>query len=140
MRQVVTDSLWELRLYRLLIGGFAVLALVLSAIGLHGVIAYNVSARMHEFAVRLALGAEPAALSRLVIRRALTLAGAGLAAGIVLTVSLAPALRATPIGQTSGFVLYALTGAIVVAIALFACLTPAWRVARVNPATALRHS
>ena len=139
MAQVVSDSLWELRLYRVLIGGFAALALVLAAIGLHGVITYSVTARLHEFAVRLALGADPSSLSRLVVRRALTLAGAGLGVGLTLTLALAPGLRATPIGQAAGPALYAMTSLLVVAIALIACLTPALRVARVNPGLALRH-
>ena len=139
MAQIVTDSLWELRLYRVLIGGFAALALGLAAIGLHGVIACHVTARMHEFAVRLALGAEPSSLSRLVMRRALTLAGVGLAAGITLTLSLAPGLRATPIGQSADAVLYVITTAVVIAIALVACLMPALQVGRVDAASALRH-
>ena len=55
------------------------------------------------------------------------------------TVSLAPALRTMPIGQAAGPALYAMTALLVVAIALIACLTPALRVARVNPGSALRH-
>ena len=69
MDQVVSDSLWELNLYRWLIGLFAVLALVLATIGLYGVILYGVSARSREFAVRLALGSDPAGLARLVLFR-----------------------------------------------------------------------
>ena len=68
------------------------------------------------------------------MRRALTLAGVGLAAGITLTLSLAPGLRATPIGQSADPVLYGMTTAVVIAIALVACLTPALQVGRVDAA------
>ena len=90
MTQVVSDSMWELRLYRWLIGVFAVLALLLAAIGLHGVISYNVTSRMREFAVRLALGSDPGDLTRLVVRRALLLVGAGLAGGIISAMAITP--------------------------------------------------
>jgi putative ABC transport system permease protein len=138
MAQVVSDSLWELRLYRWLIGVFATLALLLAAIGLHGVIAYNVTSRMREFAVRLALGADPADLTRLVVRRALWLAGAGLAGGVLAALAVAPSLQALPIGP-AGPVIYAAIGTLLVGVALLASIVPAMRVARVNPATALRH-
>ena len=138
MVEIVSDSLWELRLYRWLIGVFAALALLLAAIGLHGVIAYNVAARMREFAVRLALGADPARLTQMVVRRALRLVGAGLAGGLLAAMAITPALKTLPIGATAGAGTYAATATILVTIALLASLLPALRVARVNPATALR--
>ena len=77
-----------MRLYRWLVGLFAILALVLATIGLYGVIAYNVAARTREFAVRLALGSEPAGLARLVIARALGMTGVGIAGGVLAAMAL----------------------------------------------------
>jgi ABC-type antimicrobial peptide transport system permease subunit len=139
MTEVVADSLWELNLYRWLIGLFAVLALTLAAIGLYGVISYGVSSRTREFALRLAIGAEPSGVARLVLGRGLRLTAVGLAAGIAVTLAVVPYLRRV----SSLFMPDALTLAaiisLVAAVALAACLAPALRVARVNPAEALRH-
>jgi len=139
MTQVVSDSMWELRLYRWLIGVFAVLALLLAAIGLHGVISYNVTSRMREFAVRLALGSNPGDLTRLVVRRALLLVGAGLGGGIISAMAITPFVRTLPIGPVAGPSTYGIVSVALIVIALAACLVPALRVARVNPAAALRH-
>jgi predicted permease len=139
MTQVVSDSLWELRLYRWLIGLFAGLTLMLAAVGLHGVIAYNVTSRMPEFAVRLALGSDPGDLTRLVVRRALLLVGAGIVAGIVAAIAMTPLVRTLPIGTLTGPIAYGGVATALIVIALLASLVPALRVARVNPAAALRH-
>ncbi|MEP6917290.1 MAG: ABC transporter permease [Acidobacteriota bacterium] len=140
MEQVVADSLWELNLYRWLIGLFAALALLITAIGLYGVIAYHVSSRRREFAVRLALGSAPMAVARLVMGRAVRLAGAGLAAGVLTANAATPLLlRSLPVGERPGAVTYGVTAALLLAIAVLAGLVPAIRVASVNPATALRH-
>lgn len=139
MERVLADSLWELNLYRWLIGLFAALALLLAAIGLYGVMSYNVTSRMREFAVRLALGSDPAALSRLVLGRALRLAAAGLVGGVAIALALSPAMSKLPIGTTSDPVTYAAICVLLFGIALLACAIPALRVAAVNPATALRH-
>jgi predicted permease len=139
MTEVVADSLWELNLYRWLIGLFALLALTLAAIGLYGVISYGVASRTREFALRLAIGAEPAGVARLVLGGGLRLTAVGLAAGIAVTLAAVPYLRRV----SSLFMPDALTlvaiATLVAAIALAACLVPALRVARVNPARVLRH-
>jgi predicted permease len=139
MEQVLADSLWELNLYRWLIGLFAALALLLAAIGLYGVISYNVTSRTREFAVRLALGSDPGGLARLVVGRAVLLTSVGLAGGILAALLVTPVVRSLPIGAGSGPGAYAVISVVLVAIALLASVVPAVRVARVNPATALRH-
>jgi putative ABC transport system permease protein len=138
MSEVIANSLWELNLYRWLIGLFAGLALVLAAIGLYGVISYSVSSRTREFAVRLALGSDPAGVARLVLGRGLRLTATGLVCGIAVALGSVPLLR-----RLSGVFMpepqaFAAIVALLLAIALAACLVPALRVARVNPATALR--
>jgi predicted permease len=139
MDQVVADSLWDLNLYRWLIGLFAGLALVLATIGLYGVISYGVSSRSREFAVRLALGSDPAGLARLVLVRGARLATIGLVLGAIGAVSLLPLLRGLPGSVRPDVTTFLAISALLMAVAFFACLVPALRVAAVNPATALRH-
>ena len=139
MEQVLADSLWEVHLYRWVIGLFTTLTLVLAAIGLHGVIAYNVTSRTREFAVRLALGAEPAALARMVLRRAAGLTAAGLASGLLIAAAVWPWLGQLPAARNSGPATLAAIGAALLALALVACTVPALRVASVDPSTTLRH-
>ena len=139
MQRVVDDSLWGLNLYLGLIGVFAALALGLATMGLYGVISYNVTSRMREFAVRLALGSEPGVLARLVISRALRLAALGLAAGIGATLTLSPLVQILPLGVRIGPASYGLIVVLLFTIAATAGLVPAVRVARVDAATALRH-
>jgi predicted permease len=138
MEQVVSDSLWELRLYRWLVGLFAALALVLATIGLYGVIAYNVAARTREFAVRLALGSEPAGIVRLVVSRALGVTGIGIAAGMLAAITLTLIFSHNVVVARTGAETYALIVVLFLVIAAVACAIPAVRVAAVNPATALR--
>lgn len=168
MEQVLADSLWELNLYRWLIGLFASLALTLATMGLYGVMSYNVTSRLREFAVRLSLGSAPSQLARLVLLRGARLAGVGLAVGLAAALAAMPALRHLSTGSNgagldgagpSGTGLngtgldgiglagaglggdaatYAGIAALLLVIALLACAIPAWRVAGVNPASALR--
>ena len=139
LAQIRADSLWELHLYRWLIGLFATLTLVLAAIGLYGVMAYHATSRRQEFAVRLALGSGTGHVTRLVFVRGLRLAGAGLAIGLVATVALMPVLRHLSAALAGDPGVYATVAAVLLGIAVVACAVPAWRVAGLSPIDALRH-
>lgn len=139
MEQVVSDSLWELNLYRWLIGLFAALALVLAAIGLYGVISYGVTSRTREFAVRLALGSDPVRLARAVINRGVRLALSGLGVGAAILWALTKLAPNLPGNLAAEPVAFTAITALVLAIALVAGTVPAVRVARADPASSLRH-
>lgn len=139
MREVVEDSLWQLNLYRTLIGLFAALGLVLAVIGLYGVIAYMAAARTREFAVRLALGCRPAALTRLVMLRGIGLSAAGIAAGWIAAHALASTLGVLSIDQPPGVVLFTAVAIVVLGVSLLASTLPALRAGTINPVDALRH-
>ena len=140
MEQVVSDSLWNLNLYRWLIGWFAVLTLLLSAVGLYGVVSHSVTSRRREWAVRLALGSPPAEVARIVLMRGLVLAAIGVLTGGVL---IALAIRSVPadfpaFATSASGAIFATVAVMMFAIALAASWLPASRVARIAPAVALR--
>jgi predicted permease len=138
MSQVVEDSVWELNLYRWLIGLFASLAIALAVIGLYAVIAYGVATRTREFAIRVALGSDQRTLTRLVVGRGLLLTGIGVVTGGTIASWL---LWATP-ALASTFRLEAATSVVtitvVVTVALFASAVPAMRLRRLQPSVGLR--
>jgi predicted permease len=138
MDDVLADSMLELNLYRWLITMFATLALVLAVIGLFGVMSYTVTARIREFAVRLALGSNSVALGRLVLRRGAWLAGLGLVLGALITEQLLMAFGALPIGGRPDLLIYVSVAGLLGLLALAACVIPAIRVASVDPVSALR--
>ena len=139
MDQVVTDSLWQLNLYRWLIGLFSALALVLAAIGLFGVVSFGTAARFREFAVRLALGSEPGRLVYIVVAKGVTLAAGGIAAGVLIALAVTPSVRRVSAALGVDPATYAAVAILLIAIALVASIVPALRVARIDPAAALRH-
>ncbi len=142
LQQDVHASTEDVRLNLLLIGVFALLALMLAAAGMYAVMAVAVAAREHEFGVRMALGAPPSGLLRLVLRSGLAQVGIGLACGLCLAVLLSGSLHELLylLGRQSALdPLAMLLVAVVLAIAgLLACLLPALRAARVAPMRALR--
>ncbi|HEY0284208.1 MAG TPA: ABC transporter permease [Vicinamibacterales bacterium] len=140
MEQVVSDSLWNLNLYRWLMGWFAILTLLLSAVGLYGVVSHRVTSRRREWAVRLALGSPPQDVARIVVMRGLALAAIGVAAGLVLIVLVIRAFGSEfpGIASNAGAATLAAVVAVMFAIALGASWLPALRVARIAPAAALR--
>jgi putative ABC transport system permease protein len=137
MDEVLASSVSGQRSVTLLIVGFASLALLLAAIGLYGVLAYQVARRLHEIGVRMALGASTSSVSREVLRGGLVLVGLGLALG------LPSALLATRLVQGMLFevggldpLTYAGVTVFLAAVAGLACLVPARRAARVDPVKA----
>jgi macrolide transport system ATP-binding/permease protein len=122
-----------------LVGGFAVLALVLGVVGLYGVVAYSVSQRTREIGVRMALGAQRAAVHRLILKEAGLLAGIGIAVGLGLSMGASAAMKSLLFGVRAWDV--STLGGVAVVLAAFALLAsfiPARRAARVNPVEALR--
>jgi ABC-type antimicrobial peptide transport system permease subunit len=138
MAQVVDESLWQLHLYRWLIGGFAALGVLLSAVGLYGLIAYTASARSREFAIRLALGSSHRALGRLVLSGGLKLVVAGLVLGAVCIGGLRWWLDDLPGGIEIDLATPVAVSAVLVVISALACAVPALRAATIDPITALR--
>lgn len=141
MQHIVHDTTADMRLNLLLVGLFAMLALLLAVAGLYAVMAVAVAAREREFGVRLALGSSPARLIRLVLRGGLLQIAAGLVLGVLLAFALSKVLTAVVQDiARSAFDPTALLGVcVVLAIAgLLACLLPALRAGRVQPMRALR--
>jgi putative ABC transport system permease protein len=127
------------RLYALLIGGFAVLALSVAVVGLFGVVSYSVAQRGRELAVRSALGATRRDIMRLVFRQGAVVTVAGVAAGLLLAAALTRSVGALLFGVTpydpATFITVPLLLLVVSAVA---CAIPARRAARLDPLSALR--
>ena len=124
----------------ILLGVFAALALVLACTGVYGVLAYAVAQRTREIGVRMALGAKPVDVTRMVLRRGMSLSAIGLLAGGALAAALSGLLRSLLFGVTPiAPAIYAGTGVALVLVAMAACVIPAHRASRVDPVVALRN-
>jgi len=122
-----------------IVGGFAAIALLLSVVGLYGVIAYSVSQRTREIGVRMALGAQRGSVYRLVLGEAGWLTVLGIAAGLALSVAAAMLMRKLLFGVQAWDVSTLVAVALVLAAcALLASYLPARRAASVDPVKALR--
>jgi predicted permease len=139
MEELLDESLVQQRFRTWLISGFAVLALLLSAIGLYALISYSVSQRTREIGVRVALGAQRGNVLRMVLKEGLQLLAFGLFLGLVGAFSatriIQSLLYSTSATDTLSFVATSLT---LIAVALLACYIPARRATKVNPMVALR--
>ncbi|MGH7694386.1 MAG: ADOP family duplicated permease [Gemmatimonadaceae bacterium] len=139
LQEVVDDRRRGWRLGATLFVAFGGLALVVAAVGLYGVIGYNVAQRMHELGVRIALGARSSSILRLVLSQGLAFGAAGVAIGLALALAasrwIEPLLyKQSPRDPAT----YAVVGAVMVTVALAASAVPAFRAVRADPNRALR--
>jgi putative ABC transport system permease protein len=139
MEELVADSLKQRRFSLLLLGVFAVLALVLAAIGIYGTISYTAKQRTSEIGVRLALGAQSGDVLRLIIGQGLMLALAGVGIGVLASFALTRVIKGLLFGvsSTDPFTFVAIS-VLLTLTAVLASWIPAWRATKVDPLVALR--
>jgi len=139
MSAIIEKDLSSLRTVTTALGLLAGVALLLTAIGLYGVLAYHVNQRIGEFGIRIALGAPTGKLMALVVARSVRMVGAGLALGVVVSV-FGTRLVQGLLFETDPLDPAAFLGAAVFlgGISLIACVLPAWRAIRINPVEVLR--
>jgi putative ABC transport system permease protein len=139
MEQIVSGSLERRRFVLMLLGTFAALALLLSVVGIYGVIAYSVGQRTHEFGIRMALGAQRHQLLLLVMRQSVWTLAVGLAVGVAGAIAVTRLMGSLlfGIGPADPLTL-SLMATVLMTVALIASYIPARRAAEVDPMAALR--
>jgi predicted permease len=140
MEEIIQGSLAARRFSMILLGIFAGLAVVLSSIGVYGVISYLAGQRTHEIGIRMALGARRADVLRLMLGESLRMAGVGVVIGLAAAFGLTRLMSKMLYGvKATDPLTFAGVAVILAAVALTASLIPALRAMRVNPTVALRH-
>ncbi|HJZ72390.1 MAG TPA: ABC transporter permease [Vicinamibacterales bacterium] len=139
MNEVIDGSLASRRFSAELVGVFAVVALLLASVGIYGLLAYMVGQRSHEIGVRMAMGAMPSTIGKMIVSRGAGLAGIGVGIGLIVSGIMAPLISSLLYGvrplDPEVFIAVPL---ILMVVVLLASYIPAWRAARVNPIVALR--
>jgi len=140
LEEYIGASLFAQRIAASLLGTLGSVALLLAAIGLYGVMAYSVAQRTNEIGIRVALGAQPVHVMRMIVRECLTLALPGLLLGSFLAVALARVVSASLVEVSPRDpAIYAAAAIFTVLVALCAAANPARRAAKVDPMVALRY-
>jgi len=143
MQQIVSESMSSRRFPMILLGTFAGLALLLAAVGIYGVISYSVAQRIHEFGIRVALGADKRDVLRMVMGQGLALALAGLAIGVVAALILTRVLSSFSLllygVGASDPLTFIIVSVLLILPAILACYIPARRAMKVDPMVALRY-
>jgi putative ABC transport system permease protein len=140
MEQILSESIAQPRFNMLLITIFAVVAMMLASVGIYGVISYSVSQRTHEIGVRIALGAQPGDIFKMVVGQGLKLALAGVSVGLVAAFVLTRVISSLLYEvQTTDPVTFAVISVALTAVALLASYIPARRATRVDPMISLRY-
>jgi predicted permease len=139
MEDIVATSVATEHLYMVLLASFAAIALLLSAVGLYGVIAYAVSERTQELGVRVALGASSGRISRMILGEGLTMSIAGIVVGLAASAAATQVLTKLLFGiKPSDPVTFVAVSVALVAVALAASFFPARRAAKADPLVAMR--
>ncbi len=139
LEDLVTRSIGPQRFNLFLLGVFAGLGLLLAAVGIYGVLAYNVSQRTHEIGVRMALGAAMSDVLKLVVGKGMALVGAGVALGLACAFALSRVMESLLFGVSArDLTTFVATALLLTGVALGACFIPARRAAKVDPMIALR--
>jgi putative ABC transport system permease protein len=140
MSTLAAQSVALRRVSTLLLAGFATLALVLAAVGIYGVMAYSVSRRTHEIGTRMALGAQPRDILRLVLGQGARLTILGVSIGVVAALVLTRFMASILFGvSASDPLMFAGVAILLTFIALAACYFPARRAMHIDPVVALRY-
>jgi putative ABC transport system permease protein len=140
LEERMSQAVGEPRFRTLLLAAFAGIALVLAALGIYGVLSYSISLRIHEFGVRMSLGASRRDVLRMVIGEGMLLTLIGAAIGVVGSLALTRVMSGMLFQVTPHDPLtFTAVSGLMLIVSFFACFIPAWRATRVDPMIALRH-
>jgi putative ABC transport system permease protein len=140
LQKIVDDSIAQRRLNMLLMGLFGGLAMLLSAVGIYGLLSYAVTQRTQEMGIRMALGAQISDVLKLVLRQGMMLALAGEVIGLIAALALTRMIRGLLFGVTPNDAMtFVVVAGVLAVVALLACYLPARRATKVDPLVALRY-
>lgn len=140
MDERIASSIWDFRLMTVLLVVLGVVGFLLALIGIYGVVSYQTNERSHEIGMRMALGARPGDIRKLVLKEGLILASIGVTIGIVVSIASGRLIASFLYGvSTVDLMTYAVVALLTILTTLFACYAPADRASRIDPMSVIRH-